>query len=102
MLKQFTTDIAEEVGFAHRMLGDKRAGWYIGTFGAIGEFQCVEGDPEPVTASLEAGGQVTTARGGIRVVIDGNVRPIAYEGLSKRPDAWTLGAAFCLPTVEQQ
>lgn len=88
---------AEAIGLVHRMLGDEEAGWNIGTFGAIAEFHHVEGDPPPVPVLTPDGGEVVTARGALRIELQPDVRSVAYEGLSKRPDAWTQGIAFALP-----
>jgi hypothetical protein len=80
-----------------RMLGNPEAGWSLGTFGAIAEFHHVEGDPAPHVQLMSGGGEVVTARGAIRVHVDPQTRAVAYEGLSRRRDAWTQGVAFCLP-----
>jgi hypothetical protein len=80
-----------------RMLGNLEAGWSLGTRGAIAEFHHVEGDPEPHVQLTPGGGEVVTARGAVRVRIEPQARAIAYEGLSRRRDAWTQGISFCLP-----
>lgn len=98
MLEHATDDGANVVDLVHQMLADPEAGWNIGTFGAIAEFHHVHGDPPPAADPAADGGDVVTARGGLRVAVQTGVRPIAYEGLSKRPDAWTQGIAFCLPS----
>ncbi len=90
-------EITDEIGLVRHMLGDEEAGWNIGTFGAIAEFHHVEGDPRPAPRLTAEGGEIVTSRGGLRVELHPEARAIAYEGLSKRPDAWTQGIAFALP-----
>ena len=85
------------LGLVHRMLTDEEAGWSIGTFGAIAEFQNVEGDATAEVGPDSEGGLVVSDRGAVRVALAGNVGVVAYEGLSQRSDAWTQGIAFCLP-----
>lgn len=80
-----------------RMLGNPEAGWSLGTFGAIAEFHHVEGDPGPHVQVMSGGGEVVTARGALRVRVEPQTRAVAYEGLSRRRDAWTQGVTFCLP-----
>ena len=80
-----------------RMLGNPEVGWSVGTFGAIAEFHHVEGDPGPHVQVKSGGGEVVTARGALRVRVEPQTRAVAYEGLSRRRDAWTQGIAFCLP-----
>jgi hypothetical protein len=72
-------------------LADPQAGWAIGTFGAIGEFQRTA--DEAVVLSPQG---AVTERGGIRLRVNGAVRIVAWE----RPasgDRWTQGIALCLP-----
>jgi hypothetical protein len=85
------------VALLRHMLAEDEAGWNMGTFGAIAEFHHVENDPAPLVNSTNAGGEVVTARGGIRVEVAADVLPVAYEGLSRRPRAWTHALSFCLP-----
>lgn len=80
-----------------RMLGDTEAGWSLGALGAIAEFHHVEGDPTPQVMRTPGGGEVVTTRGAVRVRVNPQTRPVAYEGLSGRRDAWTHGVALCLP-----
>lgn len=75
-------------------LSDPEAGWSMGSFGAIAEFHHVAGDPAP---ELLPGCGVMTARGGIRLDRLDQVRPVAWEALSARPDRWQQGVALCLP-----
>jgi hypothetical protein len=76
-----------------RHLADAQTSWAIGTFGAIAEFH--RDADEPV--ALSAHGAVT-ARGGIRLQLDGTVQPIAWERPSAG-DGWTHGIALCLPAT---
>src|SRR5258708_34193222 len=76
-----------------RHLADPQTSWAIGTFGAIAEFH--RDADEPV--ALSAHGAVT-ARGGIRLQLDGTVRPIAWERPSAG-DGWMHGLALCLPAA---
>jgi hypothetical protein len=54
-------------------LSDPKAGWSMGSFGAIAEFHHVAGDPAP---GLLPGCGAMTARGGIRL---DQVRPVAWR-----------------------
>ena len=87
------------VALAQSMLGEPDAGWHAGTFGALAEFHHVDGDPDPEITLNDRGGTVVTARGAMCIALPDDARPIAYEGLSKRPDAWTHGIVFCLPVA---
>lgn len=75
-------------------LSDPEAGWSMGSFGAIAEFHHVAGDPAP---QLLPGCGAMTARGGIRLDRLDQIRPVAWEALSTRPDRWQQGVALCLP-----
>lgn len=91
---------AAVAGLLRRMLADEEVGWSIGTFGALAEFHHVEDDPPPVVNATDTGGEIITARGGIRAASMPGALPVAYEGLSKRPDAWSQALVFCLPAGE--
>ncbi|VUX45967.1 conserved hypothetical protein [Candidatus Defluviicoccus seviourii] len=88
---------ADAIALIHRMLADADAGWHIGTFGALAEFHHVAGDLDPVITLVRSGGSAVTSRGGISISLPDVVRVVAYEGLSKRPEAWTHAIAFCVP-----
>jgi hypothetical protein len=90
-------DTAAVAGLLRRMLGAEEAGWSIGTFGALAEFHHVDGDPVPDVVAIDAGGEVVTARGGLRIAATAEVLPVAYEDLSGHPQAWSQALAFCLP-----
>lgn len=74
---------------------DWRAGWSVGSFGAIAEFHQDEGE----TLEFDAPADLTraTARGAIRIDLLDGARPVAFESLSPRPHRWSHGVALCLP-----
>lgn len=79
-------------------LGDWRAGWSIGSFGAIAEFHQDNAEDTVVSQPMVR----ATARGGLRIErIDGIV-PIAWEALSSNPKRWQQGVALCLPASEAE
>ncbi len=86
----------DAVALVQHMLEAETAGWSIGTFGAIAEFHHVIDDPPGHLRLTEQGGDCVTARGGIRVRLSEAVVPIAYEGLSERRAAWSVGVVFCV------
>lgn len=69
-------------------------GWNMGSFGAIGEFHHVYGDPLP---QEHAGLMQVTSRGGVRIDTLEGVRPVAYEMLSPKPHRWSQAVSLCLP-----
>jgi hypothetical protein len=78
-------------------LGDWRAGWSMGSFGAIAEFH--RDQNEPTEVKLEERVSVGTDRGGIafqRAALN-LVVPVAYETLSPKRHRWAHGVALCLP-----
>lgn len=85
-------DLQETLAAALR---DWRAGWSVGSFGAIAEFHQ---DPDEPT-DVDAPERLTraTARGAIRIARLEGVVPVAYETLSPRPHRWSHGVALCLP-----
>ncbi|MFO1127939.1 MAG: hypothetical protein U1E66_05830 [Rhodospirillales bacterium] len=89
-------DQAATISLLQQRLADTTTGWDIGTFGAIAEFHHVAGDPPPRIALSERGGEALSSRGGIRVTLDDEVRPVAYESLTKDPLAWNHAVSFCL------
>ncbi len=90
---------ADATALIQRMLADDDAGWHIGTFGALAEFHHVADDADPVITLTRSGGSSVTSRGGLSVSLPDVVRVVAYEGLSKRPEAWTHAIAFCVPAI---
>ncbi|MFT3690667.1 DUF6925 family protein [Paenirhodobacter sp.] len=75
-------------------LTDPEAGWSMGSFGAICEFHHVAGDPMPAAGP---GCRMVTARGGIRLDRLEEVRPVAWEALSRDATRWQQGVSLCLP-----
>ncbi|MEP4997089.1 hypothetical protein [Pseudophaeobacter sp.] len=78
-------------------LTQEDCGWNMGSFGAIGEFHHVYGDPAPAD---HAGLMQLTSRGGVRIDRLEGVRPVAYETLSPKPHRWTQAVSLCLPTED--
>lgn len=79
-------------------INDWRAGWSVGSFGAIAEFHQDPSEPLDVDAAAEL--TRATARGAIRIDRLVGVRPVAYETLSPRPHRWSHGVALCLRDVD--
>ncbi len=77
-----------------RSLADPAGSFSIGVPAAVAEFMRDAGEP---AETLAAGLGVATPRGAIRVTAREDVRPVAYEALSRRPDRWLHGLVFCLP-----
>jgi hypothetical protein len=75
-------------------LHNPESSWSCGRFGAIAEFHRDVG--EPATLGQSPVLSVTTARGGIRINDGLEIRPIAYETISKSKDRWGHGVALCL------
>jgi hypothetical protein len=76
-------------------LRDPESSWSCGRFGAIAEFHRDPG--EPVTIVERPVLSAATARGAIRIQTPAELRPIAYETISKCIDSWGHGLALCLP-----
>lgn len=83
----------DEVIRAH--LHDPTTSFSIGAMGAIAEYH--RRLDEPLDLDDPAGLAVATRRGALRVELRDDVVPMAYETLSRRPEAWLHGVAFCLP-----
>jgi hypothetical protein len=84
----------ELIAFLEDQIADAEAGFSLGTFGAIAEF--TRGASEPasfVQAENRIG--VVTARGGIRLAMRPELRPIASESPTK--ETWNHRVALCLP-----
>lgn len=78
-------------------LVDQRAGWSMGSFGAVAEFHQDKG--EYLEADAPAMLVRATPRGAIRLdseVVE-QIVPVAYEALSPRLHRWSHGIALCLP-----
>lgn len=85
------TDLAE---FLAEQAADSEVAWSLGTFGAIAEFTRDADE----AATLDRNGSmisVVTARGGVRIVLHPELRPIASESLTT--ENWSHRVALCLP-----
>jgi len=80
-------------------LRDAGAQWSARTYGAIAEFSRDPSEPAEVVCK-PSGGQASTARGGVRVELRNEVRPVAYETTTKNRDQWGHAIALCLPAEE--
>ncbi len=81
-------------------LVDEKAGWSMGSFGAIAEFHQDKG--EYLEADAPALFVRATRRGAIRLnaaTVD-RIEPVAYETLSPKPHRWSHAVALCLPHRE--
>lgn len=78
-----------------RHLDDPESGWSMGVPGAIAEF--VRSPDEPAE---RAPGAVATDRGGIRVVVPADCRPLAYETPAGPGGHWNHAVALCLPAAQ--
>jgi hypothetical protein len=76
-------------------LQDPESSWSCGRFGAIAEFHRDPG--EPVAIAERPALSAVTARGAIRIEASAELRPIAYETISRCIDSWGHGLALCLP-----
>lgn len=79
------------------LLADTAASFAIGVPAAVSEFMRDPGEAADVGEVGEGGLVVTTPRGGIRVSLSEDVRPLAYETPSRRPERWLQAVVFCLP-----
>jgi len=78
-------------------LADAAASFAIGVPAAVAEFLRDTG--EPVEAG--AGGlSIATPRGGIRLTLSDEMRPLAIETPSRRPGHWLQSVVFLLPEAE--
>lgn len=78
-------------------LVDARAGWSMGSFGAVAEFHQDWG--EYLEADAPTMFVRATPRGAMRLNADmvEQIVPVAYETLSAKPHRWNHGLALCLP-----
>ena len=74
---------------------DPDATWVCGGFGALAEFHFDAGE-EIAFAQGETIGAVT-ARGAFRLEVAPELRPVAYETMSKTGKGWGQGLVLCLP-----
>ena len=80
--------------FLASQLADADTAWSLGTFGAIAEFTR---DADEAAVISRAGEMISavTARGGMRIEVCRDVRPIASESLTS--ESWSHRVALCLP-----
>ncbi len=78
-------------------LVDPRAGWSMGSFGAVAAFHQDRG--EFLEADAAAMFVRATPRGAIRLDGEavGQIVPVAYEALGSERHRWSHGVALCLP-----
>ncbi len=76
-------------------LKDPDSSWSCGRFGAIAEFHRDAGEPVEIVERPAI--SAVTARGAIRLDPPADLRPVAYETISKCIDSWGHGIALCLP-----
>lgn len=74
---------------------DPDATWVCGGFGALAEFHFDEGEEVWFTEAEAIG--AATARGAFRLDCVPELRPIAYETMSKNGKNWGQGLVLCLP-----
>lgn len=84
----------------HSLLADHIANpdssWMCGRFGAIAEFH--RDHDEDVAISSSPAIAAATDRGAVRIDVSPELRPVAYETVSKSM-TWGQGVALCLPTA---
>src|SRR5213596_548295 len=76
-------------------LRDPASSWSCGRFGAIAEFHRDADEPAEIAEAPAM--SAVTARGALRFDVPGELRPVAYETISKCIDSWGHGLALCLP-----
>ncbi len=78
-------------------LDDPHAQWSLGTFGAIAEFMRDADEPAEILRD-ETAMSVTTPRGGIRLDLRPDLRPVAFETVTTQ--GWSQRVAFCLAEAD--
>src|SRR5690606_35923227 len=73
-------------------LDDAGTGWSMGAPGVAAELLRSPGEPADRVPDA-----VVTARGGIRVTVPAECRPVAYETPAGPGDHWNHAVALCLP-----
>lgn len=81
-------------------LHDPSSSFSVGSYGAIAEFH--RDIDEPLAIDESEALIVATKRGALRIEMTSDVKPRAYETLSKRPDRWQHGVVFCLPEARAE
>ncbi len=84
----------------HAQLRDAAASFAIGVPAAVAEFMRDPAEPTQTVAAGEEELSITTPRGGIRLTLPEEVRPLAYETPSRRPERWLQSVVFSLPEAD--
>jgi hypothetical protein len=87
-------DPASIFDFIAEQIEAPEAQWSLGTFGAIAEFSRDADEPVEI-ARTETAVSAVTARGGIRIDLRADLRPVAFETITTQ--AWSQRVALCLP-----
>lgn len=74
---------------------DPASAWVCGGFGALAEFTFDEHETVEFLDGAAVG--AATARGAFRLDLTSELKPVAYETLSKTGKAWGQGLVLCLP-----
>ena len=77
---------------------DPASAWVCGGFGALAEFTFDKAEPIKFLEGDQVG--AITARGAFRLELARELRPVAYETLSKTGKGWGQGLVLCLPEAE--
>ena len=90
------SDVTQDIDLLTRQICDHETNWSLGTFGAIAEF-AREPDEAVVVSRADASIAVVTARGGIRIEWQKDMRLFASETTTR--DSWNHRIALCLRTT---
>ena len=90
------SDVTQDIDLLTRQICDHETNWSLGTFGAIAEF-AREPDEAVVVSRGDASIAVVTARGGIRIEWQKDMRLFASETTTR--DSWNHRIALCLRTT---
>jgi hypothetical protein len=75
-------------------IDDSEVAWSLGTFGALAEFMR-DADEQVILDQTDGSVSAVTARGGLRIALHPELRPIASESLTK--ESWSHRVALCVP-----
>lgn len=78
-----------------RYLRDPDSTWTCGGFGALAEFHFDAGESVSFAGPPTIG--AATERGAFRLEVTPQLRPVAYETMSKTGKGWGQGLVLCLP-----
>ena len=90
------SDVTQDIDLLARQICDHETNWSLGTFGAIAEF-AREPDEAVAVSRGDASIAVVTARGGIRIEWQKDMRLFASETTTR--DSWNHRIALCLRTT---